>query len=61
MNLDAKKWDEPGYKLEKMANIVKEFMLEEDCNQIIDDYTEKSMVHSKDPALIMSQSTVSIN
>ena len=40
MNLDAKKWDNPNYHLEKMANHVKEFMLEEDCNQIIDDYKD---------------------
>ena len=39
MNLDSKKWDDPNYNLEKMANLVKEFLLEEDCHQIIDEYT----------------------
>ena len=39
MNLDSKKWDDPNYNLEKMANLVKEFLLEEDCHQLIDEYT----------------------
>ena len=39
MNLDAKLWDSPNYRFNDMANIVKDFMIEENCHQIIDEYT----------------------
>ena len=39
MNLCAKLMDEPGYQHHKLAAKVKDFLLEEYCSQIIDDYT----------------------
>ena len=39
MNIDAKLWDEAGYRLANMANIVKDFMMEENCHQIVLEYT----------------------
>lgn len=39
MNLDAKLWDEPGYRLENLANLVKDFLITENCHQIMNEYT----------------------
>jgi exonuclease III len=39
MNLCAKKWDEPSYQHKDLANSVKDFMSEENCSQVIDNYT----------------------
>ena len=39
MNVDAKQWDESGYRLEQLANLIKDFMLEENCCQIVNDFT----------------------
>ena len=39
MNLCAKIMDEPGYQHHRLATKVKDFLLEENCSQIIDDYT----------------------
>ena len=45
MNLDAKLWDDPSYRLADLVNIVKDFMIEEECHQIIDDYTRIRQVN----------------
>ena len=39
MNLCAKLMEEPGYQHNKLASKVKDFLLEENCSQIVDDYT----------------------
>ena len=39
MNLCAKLMEEPGYQHQRLASKVKDFLLEENCSQIIDDYT----------------------
>ena len=45
MNLDAKLWDDPSYRLADLVTIVKDFMIEEECHQIIDDYTRIRQVN----------------
>ena len=39
MNLGCKRWDTSGYKHSNMADLMKVFMLEENCYQLVDDYT----------------------
>ena len=39
MNLCAKQMEEPGYQHHRLASKLKDFLLEESCSQIIDDYT----------------------
>ena len=39
MNLCSKRWDEPSYQYPNMANKVKDFMHEENCSQLIDNFT----------------------
>ena len=39
MNICAKQMEEPGYQHYKLANKLKDFHLEENCSQIIDEYT----------------------
>ena len=39
MNICAKRMDEPNYEHANLANLLKDFLLEEDCIQLIDDYT----------------------
>ena len=44
INLCAKQWDEPGYVHAQLAEIVKDFMMEENCCQVVDGYTRMRMV-----------------
>ena len=39
MNICAKQMEEPGYQHHKLASKLKDFLLEENCSQIIDEYT----------------------
>ena len=39
MNLCAKLMEEPGYQHKRLADKLKDFLMEENCSQIIDDYT----------------------
>ena len=39
MNLCCRRWDTPGYIHSNMADLVKEFMLEENCYQLVNDFT----------------------
>ena len=39
MNLCAKLMEEPGYQHQRLATKLKDFLIEENCSQIIDDYT----------------------
>ena len=39
INLCAKQWDKPGYVHSNLAEIVKDFMVEENCCQIVNQYT----------------------
>ena len=44
VNLCSKKWDEPGYPHTQLADLVKDFMMEENCCQVIDGYTRLRLV-----------------
>ena len=44
INICAKQWDEPGYVHCHLADIVKDFMIEENCCQIVDQYTRVRQV-----------------
>ena len=39
MNLCAKRWEDQSYPLKDLANCVKDFMSEENCSQVIENYT----------------------
>ena len=39
MNLCSKRWDEPSYQYKELANKLKDFMYEENCSQIVNDFT----------------------
>ena len=39
MNLCALRWDEPNYEYKDLANKVKDFLSEEDCSQLVNDFT----------------------
>ena len=45
INLCAKQWDEPGYTHTHLADLVKDFMMEEYCCQVVDGYTRLRMVN----------------
>ena len=45
INLCAKQWDEPGYTHSQLADLVKDFMMEENCCQVVDGYTRLRMVN----------------
>ena len=45
MNLCTKKWDAPGYIHSNLADLVKEFMLEENCYQLVNDFTRMRYVN----------------
>ena len=47
INLCAKQWDEPGYAHAQLSDLVKDFMLEEDCCQVVDGYTRLRMVNDE--------------
>ena len=44
MNLCSMKWDDPGYPHKALAELVKDFMIEENCCQIVDQYTRVRQV-----------------
>ena len=46
-NICAKQWDEPGYTHTQLADLVKDFMLEENCCQVVDGYTRMRMVNGE--------------
>ena len=45
MNLCAFKWDDPGYAHKDTADMVKDFMLEENCYQLVNKYTGLRLVN----------------
>ena len=47
MNLCAKKWDDPGYHYIELSNLVKDFLIEENCHQIVDDFTRVRKVNGQ--------------
>ena len=51
MNLCSKRWDETGYIHSNLADLVKDFMLEESCYQLVNDNTRMLMVNYNDPVL----------
>ena len=55
MNLCALRWEDTDYEYKELANKVKDFMMDEDCAQLVSDFTRVCTVGEKykDPALIM--------
>lgn len=47
MNLCAMKWDEPGYSHKPLAELVKDFMIEENCYQLVNKYTRVQNVNGE--------------
>ena len=47
MNLCSQRWDTPGYIHSNLADLVKEFMLEENCYQIVNDVTRIRSVNQR--------------
>ena len=47
MNLCSKRWDSPGYIHTNLADLVKEFMLEENCYQIVNEMTRIRSVNGE--------------
>ena len=47
MNVCAKKINDPAYEHAALANKIKDFLLEEDCSQIVDEYTRIRKVGSE--------------
>ena len=47
MNLCSKRWDTPGYIHSNLADLVKEFMLEENCYQLVDEITRIRSVNGE--------------
>ena len=45
MNLCAKLMEEPGYQHNKLASKLKDFLLEQNCSQIVDEYTRLRSVN----------------
>ena len=43
-NVCAMQWDQPGYTHAQLADIIKDFMLEENCCQVVDNYTRIRLV-----------------
>ena len=39
MNLCSKQMNEPGYPYSSLSDIVNNFNIEEDCHQLVDDFT----------------------
>ena len=39
MNLCTKRWDDASYQYKEMSNKIKDFMYEENCSQIVNDFT----------------------
>ena len=44
MNLCTKKWNNPNYEHNDLANTMKDFMNEENCSQVVDEYTRVQSV-----------------
>ena len=58
MNLCAKLMEEPGYQHHKLATKVKDFLLDENYSQIVDDYTRIRSVNGNIQRYLHPESSV---
>ena len=47
MNICAKKMEEPGYEHSRLANLVLDFQMEENCTQLVHDFTRFRLVNGE--------------
>ena len=47
MNLCSMKWDDPGYPHKALAEVVKDFMIEENCYQLVNKHTRIQKVNEE--------------
>ena len=60
MNLCAKRWEDQSYPLKDLANCVKDFMSEENCSQVIQNYTRIRAVNETVQRSCIDHATVAL-